>query len=316
MACSVDDVYSHKIGQSINDVASLGDSVATLTGTAVADIGATNAVSGGRIVVKTAGRTVVSATVDAAVAETPPSPGLPDLFDFQFNDVSPDKVRGPICLVRFIAGGPVVALLAMTSGGVHCCSVVRAYVPATDAATTPITTKPIEHEFGNAYPTIGGEPGQPLLVSADDAFYYAFSSFADSATPVMLFTVKDGGFVNVTTAHPALIRADAAQQWAWLTDPSTRTGGMISGLAAWVADQCMLGNAIAAWQTVAKYNALGKLASPDSGYATGDAYVSDLELFLADQHYCAPVGTATATPRPSFHGFDPAVTPPPSSPSS
>ncbi len=316
VACSVDDVFKHTTGQSITDTASLGDSVATLTGTAVAAYGEPNGVSAGRIVVKTAGRTVVSAPVDALTMDSPPATAPPELFDFAFNDASPDKVRGPLCLVRFTAGGPVVALLVMTTGGVHCCGVVRAYVAPGDTAAGAITTKPIEHDFGNAFPTVGTAAGQQLLVSADDAFDYAFSSFADSATPIMLYTVKDGAFVNVTGAHPALIRADAAQQWALLTDPSTRIGGMISGLAAWVADQCMLGNASAAWQTVAKYNALGKLAGPETGYATGDAYVSDLEIFLADHGYCAPVGAAAATPRPSFSGFDPAATPPTSSLSS
>jgi hypothetical protein len=316
VACSVDDVYRHTIGQSITDAASLGDSVATLTGTAAGAYEEPNGVSAGRIVVKTAGRTVVSAPIDALTMDPLPVAAPPELFDFVFNDASPDKVRGPLCLVRFTAGGPVVALLVMTTGGVHCCGVVRAYVAPGDAAAGAVTTKPIEHDFGNAFPTVGSDAGQQLLVSADNTFYYAFGSFADSAAPVSLYTVKDGAFVNVTSAHPALIRADAAQQWKWFIDPSTNPGAVISSLAVWVADQCMLGNASAAWQTVAKYNALGKLVSPDDGYVTGDKFVSDLEIFLADHHYCAPVGAAAASPRPSFSGFDPAATPPTSSLSS
>ncbi|MDQ1539421.1 MAG: hypothetical protein QOH29_147 [Actinomycetota bacterium] len=315
-ACSVDNVYTHKIGQSITDAASLGDSVATLTGTAVDAYGEPGGVSGGRIVVKTAGQTVVSAPVDALTMDSPPATAPPELFDFVFNDASPDKVRGPLCLVRFAAGGPVVALLVMTTGGAHCCGVVRAYVAPGNGATSAVTTKPIEHDFRNAFPTVGADGGQQVLVSADDAFNYAFGSFADSAAPVSLYTVQAGAFVNVTSAHPVLIRADADQQWKRFIDPSTNPGAVISSLAAWVADQCMLGNASSAWQTVAKFNALGRLASPDTGYARGDAYVSDLEIFLADHHYCAPVGAAAATPRPSFSGFDPAVTPPTSSLSS
>jgi hypothetical protein len=310
VACSVDDVYTHTIGQTITDAASLGDSVATLTGTAVDAYGEPNGLGAGRLVVKTAGRTVVSVPVDALIMGGLPKTAPPQLFDFVFNDASPDKVRGPLCLVRFTAGGPVVALLVMTSGGMHCCGVVRAYVAPGSGASSVVTTKPIEHDFRNAFPTVGADDGQQVLVSADDAFNYAFGSFADSAAPVSLYTVKAGAFVNVTSAHPALIRADADQQWKRFIDPSTNPAAVISSLAAWVADQCTLGNASSAWETVAKYNALGRLASPDTGYARGDAYVSDLEIFLADHHYCAPVGAAAATPRPTFSGFDPGVTPP------
>jgi len=305
IGCTGDDVYTYTDGQPVHETARLGDSVATLTGTSVASLGSANGLRSGRIVVQTAGRGVLSAAVG------PTTDGfLPQLFDFSFYNVAPDNVRGPLCLARFSTGGPLVTLLMMTTGGAHCCGLARAYIVPTSSATKPVATKPIEQGFGNAYATVGTDAGAPLIVSADDAFYYAFGSYADSLVPIALYTVKDGAFVNVTTAHPALVRTDAEQQWKVFADRSTNPAAVISSLAAWVADQCMLGNANTAWQTVAKYSRLGRLTSPDTGYATGDAYISDLEIFLADHNYCPPVGAAAATPRPSFSGFDPAAIPP------
>jgi hypothetical protein len=295
MSCAADDVYAHQAAEPVHDVVTLAATSAALTGTAVELYASMNALRDGQLTVTKAGKAVISAAVRG-----PADDQTAQLSNLSTSDALASAVGGPLCLVRFTPNGPVAALVALTLDGAHCCAILRSY---TDSAP------PAEHDFGNAWPQLVTDAGQPLIAAADDAFYYAFASYAGSAAPLSLYLVRNGVFVDVTREHPDLVQADAARLWSSMTDRSPDGASPISVMAAWVADECLLGRDREAWQAVADENARGALTSSDPGYPAGDSFVSNLQVFLAGHRYCAPVGAATASPPVPFVSFSPSAGP-------
>ena len=95
-------------------------------------------------------------------------------------------------------------------GGAHCCfyTVVFRYDPA---AKTYVRAS---HLWGDTPPRLRelGPDGRLEFVSGDDRFAYAFTSFADSAFPVQVWTFADGRFVDATRSFPAQLRASAKRK--------------------------------------------------------------------------------------------------------
>jgi hypothetical protein len=109
------------------------------------------------------------------------------------------------------------------------------------------------------------------FVSADDRFAYAFASFAGSGFPLRIWTYAAGRLSETTRAYPTLIAKDAAKQWRWYR--TRRAHGEVRGLlAAWAADQCLLGRCQEA------LTRLRRLSQPAS-------YVRKLRAFLRRTGY-------------------------------
>ena len=251
----------------------LGDTTAVLTGTSASDGPEPTALRDGVLTISRAGRVSVTLPVT-------PAPGSPfvDLFilDTQAEQSSVDaqEAAGSLCLGRFSAGAAPVALLALTTGGAHCCFSVRA-VPS-DGGTA------LDHDFGNYNPWLRQTASGPLLVSADNAFAFQFTSFAGSGPPVQLFTWSGAAFTDVTHQHLDLVAEDAQNYLALYNDPSQPE--KLGSLAGWVADECMLGKSAGAWAFVADQEQQGL---PDaSQYLGAGGYSAALRDFLAARGYC------------------------------
>jgi len=78
-----------------------------------------------------------------------------------------------------------------------------------------------------------------------------------------------------------LVRADAAMWWSLLQ----KTNDTLGLVAAWVADQCELGQEPGAWATVSTLQGQGRLGATVAGQG-GAKFVSDLHAFLLAHHYC------------------------------
>jgi hypothetical protein len=141
--------------------------------------------------------------------------------------------------------GQVATILDTFSGGAHCCfsSTVAAATPRGDGI---VVTK----DFGN--------PGYSLMKSADGSGYvfrtgddrlaYAFSSFAGSTFPIVIWSFRGGSFTDVSREYPAALANDAAQHWnEYLNDAKGNTAPH-SALVAYLADQYRLGAGPAAWK--------------------------------------------------------------------
>ncbi len=254
-ACSSAHVFSQPVGVPVRQQATLGDTTAVLTGTTASDGVEPSALRDGVLTITRAGHPPLVSSV-----------GSVDLFtlDTQAQHSSADdETAGSLCLSRFAEGAATVALLALTTGGAHCCVTVRAISSSGGA--------PVDHAFGNYPPWFRATAAGPVLVSADNAFAYQFGSFAGSGPPVRLFAWSGTTFTDVTRQHLDLVAQDAQNYLALYNDPSQPE--KLGSLAGWVADECVLGKATAAWAFVDTQRHLGTTVA--------------LRAFLVAQRYCS-----------------------------
>jgi hypothetical protein len=252
---------------------SLGDTTAVLTGTTASDGVEPSALRDGVLTIISAGHPTVTTPV-APLAGSP----LPDLFilETQAGQASvDDESAGSLCLARFGDGAAPVALLALTTGGAHCCITVRAV--ASDGGAT------VDHDFGNYGPWFRQTGSGPVLVSADNAFAYQFGSFAGSGPPIQLFVWSGAAFTDVTRQHLDLVAQDAQSFLALYKDPAQPE--KLGSLAGWVADECLVGQSAAAWTFVDTQQQLGLLDAAD--YAGAGGYPAALRNFLVARGYCS-----------------------------
>jgi hypothetical protein len=131
-------------------------------------------------------------------------------------------------------GEPEV-LVDTFSGGAHCCTTTRLLTwDGTGYQPKDIEWRDVGYELRDA----DGD-GRPELVGYDPVFSYAFTSYADSAFPPLVYQAGKGQVTDVTRKFPKIVRADAALKLKALRH--ARKGEDVRGeLAAYVADQYLL----------------------------------------------------------------------------
>lgn len=176
-------------------------------------------------------------------------------------------------------GSPEVIVSLFTEGA-HCCVVEQVYRLGAPGRGY----RKAEHDFGNAGATLSdvAHDGRYAFVSADNAFFYRYTSYAASGAPVQIWTVKRNRFVNVTRRYPARIAADARRWWRMYVNNWRVGEGFI---AAWAADEDMLGNAALVNQTLEAQAQQGHLRSDIAEAPTGYEFVNALEQFLQRRGY-------------------------------
>ena len=140
-------------------------------------------------------------------------------------------------------GEPEV-LVDFYSGGAHCCfyTDVYRYLPRLR------TYRPTVGFWGDLGVRIAdlGRDGQLEFRTGDDRFAYAFTSFAASAFPPRILRFDHGRFIDVTRRFPLIVRRDAARQYALYKSVRRSRDADVRGvLAAWLADQYLLGHGAA-----------------------------------------------------------------------
>jgi hypothetical protein len=272
VSCDTLDLWHTPAGTAVSTTATSGAVVVTLTGTAVTVAGGDPGLTGAELTV-----TIGGSHFSESVA--PPA---------QTSDVTPWSLTpaaspsgapnsDALCLALFPGDTTPTVVLGLSTGGAHCCTVVRA-IALSSAGLAP----PVDDDLGNAGATLENGPHGATIVTADNAFAYQFSSFAGSGLPVEVLQFSQGRFVAVTSQRPDLIATDAALWWRTF---NANPGSGLGVLAPWVADQCALGQATTAWATVDQLLAQGKLIGPTE-WPQGSAYVAALKTFLAKQGYC------------------------------
>jgi hypothetical protein len=279
-ACATANVFTQPVNAPERQQVTLGDNTAVLTGTSASDGVEPSELRGGVLTITQSGRTTVTLPVTA-----PATSPIVDLFILQTqagHSKVDDETAGSLCLARFSDGAAPVALLALTTGGAHCCFTVRA-VPADGGPA-------VDHEFGNYAPwfrEVSSGAGQvPVLVSADNAFAFEFASFAGSGPPVHLFSWSGGGFTDVTRRHLDLVREDAQSYLASYNDPTQPE--KLGFLAGYLADECVVGDGVSAWRFIDQQRQLGHLIDPtDPASASAVAgYEPALRQFVVAHGYC------------------------------
>jgi hypothetical protein len=188
----------------------------------------------------------------------------------------------PVAVTDLEGNGQADVVLELSTGGAHCCAVVQVltYDPGTMAYLLA------EHDFGDPgalLRTIEGDP-HPVFESGDDRFAYEFGSYADSAFPLEVLGFQQGRFVNVTRSFPKQIAAQAASLFKGFRE-GRRRGEGLGALAAWAADEELLGRGILVTQTLKREARLHNLRSDEGQSAAGRAFVAKLERFLKSTGY-------------------------------
>lgn len=192
----------------------------------------------------------------------------------QFGGGSADSVG----IVPLVAGSPSV-VLELYSGGANCCFIdqIFSYDPGTN------TYVKAERNFASAGASLRRLGGQWRFVSADDNFKYAFTDGADSGEPIQIWQFTAGQFVDVTRRYRGLIRRDAAF-WLRIFDHHVANG--VGLIAAWAADEELLGRDRLVQSTLEHELAAGRLRAGDGNFFAGGArFVRALNRLLVKLHY-------------------------------
>jgi hypothetical protein len=181
-------------------------------------------------------------------------------------------------------GEPEV-LLDIFTGGAHCCLDTWIYrLTGTSYTGTPARWGDVGYSLKDL-----NRDGIPELKSADDRFAYAFTSFAESWFPPRVWQFRAGKLTDVTRNYPALIRADVKQTLRLYHSKHRRTLDLRGVIAAYVADQYLLGHGSAGWKLVRSARKLGLVNGLGKGdpWPHGARYVRSLRKFLRRNGYIA-----------------------------
>ncbi|WP_051222197.1 hypothetical protein [Conexibacter woesei] len=151
-------------------------------------------------------------------------------------------------------GEPEV-LVDTFSGGAHCCLTTRVEVwDGTGYRSHDVQWGDVEYTLKDA-----DGNGTQELVGSDPRFAYAFSSYADSGFPVLVYNLVGGRPVDTTKKYPKLIEHDA---FHWRGDVrAARRGADVRGiLAAYAADEYRLGRGRNATAEIAHQRRLGHIS--------------------------------------------------------
>jgi hypothetical protein len=176
------------------------------------------------------------------------------------------------------SGTPDV-ILDLYSGGAHCCTILQVYRFEARSGGYAI----LQRDFGDPGARLERLDGGYEFVSADDRFAYAFAAFAFSGLPLQIWSLHPSGFVDVTRRFPTLIARDAARQYdAYLSNRGQGFG--LGFIAAWAADEDLLGHDALVARTLAAQNRQGGLRGAD-GLPHGSAFIAALQRFLRRDGY-------------------------------
>jgi hypothetical protein len=203
-------------------------------------------------------------------------------------------------------------LLMTYSMGAHCCTSLRLLTPRNNAWTLADLGQ-WDGEPLSAAPTDVDGDGRLDFVMRDNAFLYAFASYADSWTPSLVYNVVDGRFVDRTAAarYRSIHLADMVQAKA---ECAKRSNG---ACAAYVASAARIGQEAAAlqfasanfdqattqgWLPARCQQQLVDGACPSGAEIQPSGFVQALEWFLQDRGYVrgpiTPIAEPDAPPEP------------------
>jgi hypothetical protein len=195
------------------------------------------------------------------------------------------RARTVVHVVRLQANGSPSVVLDLYSGGAHCCAVEQVY----SISPRTSTVEKAEHDFGDPGVRLValGAGGSVDFLSANDFFAYEFTDYGASGEPIEILSFSHNAFRNVTRSYPQLIAKDASQ-WmnAFRAQASTHYEDSVGVVAAWAADEDMLGHSGAVAQFLAVQAKAGHLHSALSPVTpSGQKFVSALQKFLHKQGY-------------------------------
>lgn len=168
-------------------------------------------------------------------------------------------------------------VLDLYSGGANCCVIDQVFYPA--GSTYKVATR----FSGNAGFTLVDlrHNGYLQIRSGNPAFVGRFTDDAASGFPIQILTFRHGVFRDITRHYPKRIAKDAK---IWLTAFKQHLNDGEGVIAAWAADEYMLGHKKQADQYLNAQAKAGHLHSPITNLK-GHRFVLALQKFLKKQGY-------------------------------
>jgi hypothetical protein len=172
--------------------------------------------------------------------------------------------------------------LDLYAGGAHCCWYTEVFRYA--AGRYSLQTQ-IWWNVGYRSADLDRD-GLLEFVSGDNRFAYEFADFAESRWPIQIWSYRAGRFTDVTRRFPAAIARDARALFRSQTNrryfPATNHGV----LAAWAADECLLGRCASAFKKLEAMGRAGQLRNHGACCdSTTRAYLRHLRRFLRRTGY-------------------------------
>jgi hypothetical protein len=172
-------------------------------------------------------------------------------------------------------------MLDLYSGGAHCCTVEQIF-SFDPGSSTYVET---ERNFGDPLVRIVdlAHNGRHELLTADDRFAYEFTDFAFSGLPIEIFKFSGGHFTDVTRHYRGAVARDAARWLGAFKRLAPRYQDSVGVIAAWAADEDLLGHFKLVRTYLAQQAAAGHLNAPFA--ARGKKFVAKLQRFLHAHGY-------------------------------
>ena len=144
------------------------------------------------------------------------------------------------------APGPQV-ILSYFWQGAHCCTVTRIATEHPDGSWHVVDGETLDGDRGYRFEDLTGT-GEVDLTSADQAFYYAFASYASSVAPSRIHQLVGDRLVDVTREprfYEVLLQNVAALESSVKPDdPAWHDNGFLAG---WIAEKMLVGQGSEAW---------------------------------------------------------------------
>ena len=122
------------------------------------------------------------------------------------------------------------------SGGAHCCSKYTVYTWQGDGFATDDTG--YLDGGGGKFEDLNGD-GIQEFSTLDNAFFYAFESYAGSFPPSMILSLKDGQFVDITKQFPKQLQSHSWQMFLTIRKAQSQGYGANGILAGYVAQKIL-----------------------------------------------------------------------------
>jgi hypothetical protein len=210
-------------------------------------------------------------------------------YDQAVTDPACGKLCGPastsaahvsVQVLDLEGNGEPDVVLDLYSGGASCCLIDQVF--SYDAGTMTYTaTSRNFGDFGAALKDLNHD-GRDEFVSADPSFKYTFTDGAASGEPIQIFDFAAGRFADVTRSYPARIAKDAAR-WLRAFKHNLRDG--VGVLAAWAADEDLLGHSSQVNAYLRRELKAGKLRSAVGPNLGGEHFITHLRRFLEKHGY-------------------------------
>jgi hypothetical protein len=195
-----------------------------------------------------------------------------------------DLESSSVHVVGLEGPGEPDVVLDLFTGGAHCCYYEEVFYYDATLRTYHRATLNFLDQVAS-FRDLGHKQKLELITADHRHFDYRFTDYADCGFPILVYAFKGGSFVDVTRQYPKLIAGDAALWWREFRlsgqqqDMYRNSVGLI---AAWAADEDLLGHEAQVSSTLATQQRDGHLNGP---LESGTKFIKDLLKVLRRDGY-------------------------------